>query len=365
MVESPPENPRAGSGAVIYIKAMTSPSTRPLPLLTALFSCAAALALLATAPARADKPGQFRWVLQDLGKLPDQEVLAMATDDQGNKWFGTKKGLVRLSFLGDWQTFTAESTSRGLPSNVITALAVGENRELWVATDGGASWFANGSWKSFTKENTSGGLPDNAVTSLAIGKDERWFGTKSGFAMLRGSLWTTYNADKISGRLPNKIVTAIALDSAGDKWIGTIGGLVRFSGATWTLMTRENTNGGLPHNSITCLTVASNGTKWVGTQMGVAKLAAGAWTSYKGSLDMGDLASEQIYGMYVEKSGNLWVAGLGGAAGYDGSGWSLYNKNNTSAIQTRIVYSVMVGKDGDIWFGTQRGQVEMVPVKED
>src|SRR4051794_3639840 len=124
---------------------MTASSPRRSALVALYLALAAATSLLHPASARADK-GDVRWVLQDLGRLPDPEVVAMAVDDQGNKWFGTKKGLVRLSMLDDWQTFTAENTSKGLPSNVITALAIGENRELWVATEGGAAWYANGSW---------------------------------------------------------------------------------------------------------------------------------------------------------------------------------------------------------------------------
>lgn len=306
---------------------------------------------------------EFRWHIHDLSRFPDPEVVALATDDQGNKWFGTRKGLTRLNQLGDWQTFTTETTGKGLPSNVITALAIGQNRELWVATEGGVSWYANGSWRAYTKENTSGGLPDNFVTSLAIGKEERWFGTKAGFSMLRGSAWTTYGPDRISGRLPHKMVTAIAVDSNGDKWLGTIAGLVKYNNTTWTTMTRDNTNSGLPHNSITCITVAPDGARWIGTQMGAAKLAGAAWTSYKGLGDLGEIASEQVYNIFIEKpTGVTWISAKGGSARFNGTSWKLYNKNNTTGIQTRYVYAAMVDKDGGAWFATQKGVSEMVPV---
>jgi ligand-binding sensor domain-containing protein len=97
----------------------------------------------------------------------------------------------------------------------------------------------------------------------------------------------------------------------------------------------------------------------------VGKLAAGAWTSYRGLMELGEIAAEQVYSLYVEKAGTLWVAAKGGAAAFNGASWKLYNKNNTTAIQSRFVYAVMTDKDGDIWFGTQKGVSEMVPVKDD
>src|SRR5690606_16134193 len=148
---------------------------------------AAAFSAASPGSALASNEGRVRWTLQDLNRFPDPEVISMVVDVQGNKWFASKKGLTRLSYLDDWQIFTVENTAGGLKSNAITALAIGENRELWVATEGGVSWYGNGAWKTYTRESTSGGLPDNFVTSLAIGKDEKWFGTKSGFAMLRGA----------------------------------------------------------------------------------------------------------------------------------------------------------------------------------
>ena len=80
-------------------------------------------ALLPSAPLAAD--AGVRWVIQDLQHLPDPEVLVIALDHEGNKWFGTREGLTRLNLIGDWETFTVESTRGGLRSNAITALAPG------------------------------------------------------------------------------------------------------------------------------------------------------------------------------------------------------------------------------------------------
>jgi ligand-binding sensor domain-containing protein len=168
--------------------------------------------------------------------------------------------------------------------------------------------------------------------------------------------------------MPNRGVTALAVDSSGNKWIGTIAGLVRYNGSTWSLVTRESTGGGLPHNSITHLAVSPQGDLWVGTQMGVARHSKGAWKSFKDDKGLLELAPEQVYRLSCENQasgGAVWIAAKGGAARFDGTGWTHYNRNNTTGIQTRFVYVAVPGASGEIWFGTQKGVSQMVPLPEE
>jgi hypothetical protein len=158
------------------------------------------------------------------------------------------------------------------------------------------------------------------------------------------------------------------VDSSGNKWLGTIAGLVRFSGSSWTLMTKESTRGGIPHNSITFLTASPLGDLWVGTQMGAARLAGTVWTSFREDKGLGDLGKEVVYRLACEgkaAGGNLWLAGKGGAARYNGVNWTHFNRDNTTGIQTRFVYHALPGQNGEVWFGTQKGVSQMVPVAED
>ena len=90
--------------------------------------------------------GVVVWDVSDLGKrnpvqylapqdkLAGNFVRAIAIDGNSTKWFGTERGLTRLTRDNQWTTFTMSNTNNGLPSNVITALAVQDNRYLWVGT---------------------------------------------------------------------------------------------------------------------------------------------------------------------------------------------------------------------------------------
>lgn len=303
----------------------------------------------------------FRWELLDNQRLPVPEVFCMVADDQGNKYVGTKGGLTWISRYDDFQKYTKASTSGGLPNDSINALAIGENRELWVATERGLAKQANSSWTSYNVENTHGGLPDNGITSIAVTRRELWVGTRNGFSQMRGGTWTTYSGDRISGRLPHRHVTAIAMDSVGNRWLGTIAGLVQYTGANWVTYTRESTEGGLPHSSITYLTVAPDGTLWIGTQSGLARYSKGKFQSFTDAVAMGEVAGEQVYSLSVENAGVLWVASKGGAGRYDGKAWSLFSKNTTTGIRTRWIYSVLPCPDGETWFGTQKGVSRRIP----
>ena len=71
----------------------------------------------------------------------DNYVQAIIRDNSGNMWFGTRKGLSRLSAdKSTWLSFTEED---GLISNNIFDLEVDSVNNLWIATDKGVSYLTN------------------------------------------------------------------------------------------------------------------------------------------------------------------------------------------------------------------------------
>lgn len=71
----------------------------------------------------------------------DNYVRAIVRDKKGNMWFGTRKGLSKLSpDKSSWQSFTEKD---GLVSNNIFDLKVDMDNNLWIATDKGVSRLSN------------------------------------------------------------------------------------------------------------------------------------------------------------------------------------------------------------------------------
>ena len=143
----------------------------------------------------------------------------------------------------NWQQYTKENGK--LPANEIRAIAEDANGVNWFGTYGGGVVRVNDDqWTVFDEED---GLAYNKVRALAVDNDGvLWVGTSRGLSHYDGSRWTTYTTEN-SG-LQNHCVISIAVDQNNVKWFGTYGGgLVKYDGEEWTVLTTED---GLPDNKI-------------------------------------------------------------------------------------------------------------------
>ena len=87
-----------------------------------------------------------------------------------------------------------------MPSNSVSALALGADGSLGVGTYGGlARLDKDGRWQSYNQASAPGGLPDDTVRALALGADgSLWAGTFGGLARLdKDGRWQTYSLSLI------------------------------------------------------------------------------------------------------------------------------------------------------------------------
>ncbi|HRZ49278.1 MAG TPA: two-component regulator propeller domain-containing protein [Bacteroidales bacterium] len=196
--------------------------------------------------------------------LPDDNVMGVTVDFNGDKWFATQAGVARLAGT----TWTVWTTSNGLADNYIKCISVSTNGYIWAGTDVGVSVFNGTTW---TNLNTTNGLVDNMVNCI-YGTDngDVWIGTTGGLSKYSGGTFTNYTT---TSGLPSNMVSCIAesIFPTADLYFGTwMGGLVKYNGTTFT--TINAANNALPDDNITCLAIDSNGYKYVGTYFGLAKL---------------------------------------------------------------------------------------------
>lgn len=192
----------------------------PLPALTA-------LALLATAPLRAQAPPA----------LPDSagwgvHVLAAARDPSGALWVGTYgEGMYRLA-PGDsaWSTFRHDTAGPSISHDFVQAIAFGPRGEVWYGTVGngwGLSVDGGRSWKNWTLKELGPEWQYVAPNGIATRGDTTVIATADGLQITTddGQHWTAVGdatgppargpADTALPLLKNEYVRRLAADRQG------------------------------------------------------------------------------------------------------------------------------------------------------
>jgi len=104
-----------------------------------------------------------------------QEITALAEDQTGRLWAGTRGGALHCFDGGRWERFATEA---GLPATAIQAIHADETGTLWLGTRGaGLARLRNGRAVCIT---TRHGLPDDDIRQILGSEDRLWFGSSRG-----------------------------------------------------------------------------------------------------------------------------------------------------------------------------------------
>lgn len=146
-------------------------------------------------------------------------VWTIHQDRSGAIWFGTDKGLVKMSGTS-FQLFTMRE---GLPGNDIKIIHEDSGGRLWLGTYGGLSILENGKFKNFT---TREGLSSDRVRALYEDKEGTiWLGTyDGGLNRFRDGKFTSYST---KNGLYSDGVFQILPDDEGYFWMSSNQGIYR------------------------------------------------------------------------------------------------------------------------------------------
>ena len=160
--------------------------------------------------------------------LVSNQVSALAFDDQGRVWIGTSggSGLSVLDYGGtladksddNWTTFR---TLDGLADNVVNFLAKDKLGYIWIATPQGINY-----WDGTILRRLFG-LIDSFVQAILVDpSNNKWFGTSGGVSMVdrdnfRWAHYTTGNSPIVDER----VLSLSMNEGNGDLFIGTANGV--------------------------------------------------------------------------------------------------------------------------------------------
>jgi sugar lactone lactonase YvrE len=252
-------------------------------------------------------------------------VNAIAIDASGNKWFGTEQGVSKLDDGGTphnmsddtWMTYT--SSNCGLKFNKISAVAVDQAGNIWFGTKLEAYREEDGYGVcKFHEGRCTNYLVGSAINAIAVDNSGNvWVGTYwDGVYKFDGSNWTPYNSS--SSGLASDNVQAIAIEGANVKWFGGCSyAQVHCPAVVCEAAAVSRLDGGwsqlrLPAGTtVKAIAIDWGGSKWFGTRWsGIHKFDGARWTTYD-HLNSG-LQSDYITSIAVDNEGNIWFGTYGG-----------------------------------------------------
>lgn len=208
----------------------------------------------------------------DDGFLNDR-VFCAEQGDANTVWFGHRtlsetetSGISRLTWNpGDTTSVSVVGITgaQGLPSKEVNAILPTGGRYAWAGTDGGLA-FVDGYIQTVRESYTVlDGLPSSLVTSLAMDRSGiLYVGTASGLAYLYKGVITEVNEIDMS-------IKALECDNLGSVWISTSEGLKRFFRTTGVVEEYTVFNSSLIECTIYAMKVDSDdGYLWMATDHG-------------------------------------------------------------------------------------------------
>lgn len=118
-----------------------------------------------------------RWTTAD-GLLSD-DVRSFTLDGAGHLWIATAAGISIFDCHETWYSLTGKN---GLPYKDTRQIVNSPNGDRWIATGIGAACYKNGRWEYYAGKRW---LPSDEVTAMAVGTEgEAWIGTTEGLSRI-------------------------------------------------------------------------------------------------------------------------------------------------------------------------------------
>lgn len=208
------------------------------------------------------RSGNFQRFTPAANKVPSDPT-AIAEDDEGRLWLGASGG---VGFLQNGK-YTDLSEKFAFPAGSYTVWAIHQARtgEIWFGTNKGLVKMSGGRLEILTVEN---GLPSDDIKVIHEDAAGRlWFGTYGGLSVLENGRFHNFTA---RDGLSSERIRALYQDSEGTMWLGTYdGGLNRFRDGRFT---NYSTRNGLFSDGVFQILPDDDGFFWMSSNQGIYRV---------------------------------------------------------------------------------------------
>ena len=320
--------------------------------------------------------------------LPTNMISAMTMNKSGKIFLGSPKGIIEQ----DGATWTMKPFSNSFSPSIssfinrsqdaasleVNALAIEDNGTVWVGTKNmGLFSFSQGGLKVLDQQNSP--LLSNAVLHIHIDKNAfKWvvagvknpdyalyapFDAKNRthtpfisayggvtvykeHGMITNNQWTVYD----STTAPMNIGTVMAIneDAQQNIWFtNTAEGLIKLKNGQFEKFKHTNPF----HSAFTAMYLAPDNKIYLAATMGGVKVFEnGVISDYAKNPNMGG-----VNGMVYDKDNTMWVSGTGGLSHFVNNDWQTFNKKD--GLPSVIFYCITKDSKNKLWAGSAKGLV--------
>ena len=282
-----------------------------------------------------DFAGRWRYFSTSDG-LNSKKIEAVAQDNQGNLWVGTDEGLQKFSSKRPWPTFIGEKILTLLPD---------DQGIIWAGTESGLYSVEKGGVQSYP-------FPDKKKRKIysiwRSPEGEIWCGTDDGVWVLKEEKWIR------SKGLPQGIKVFSVCSTNKTPLAGTKGALYGFTNGEW----RSFSVPVLPKDAaVSSILVTRNGDIWLGTDRGVVLHATGGdWKKPIRLIGIpGDSGGWKVWKMLEDDDGSIWVATDGYGAYHLKGDKIVEHLTSSTGLSASNVKDILKDSEGGLWFATAAG----------
>jgi diguanylate cyclase (GGDEF)-like protein len=338
------------------------------------------------------------WMIFDTSHgLPDPNISQLLVDNEGIVWVASHgRGLFKWLGYDEWEHW---STGQGIRNPAIFAMALDQNRRMWVGNGNTIDVSDN---VHHTFRPFAGVLPPRLIALQSAASDtdgSLWFGDYSGvllhvhpktetyetitvprgvhqiYADSSGTLWVITSKGlykvppAVNGRRRSELVedpvlkgvTMRDITEAPDHslWLGTMDGLFHLTTGSWRHVQLHNPDLG---NSFSIVAAGPDQELWVAGKFGgVARLRVK--DNIVGAVQIvtvPTLSSENVNGIRVDSRGWVWVTNDHGVDILQAGRWRHYDRDEGLLWNDTNEGAVLIDQDGSAWIGTSAGLSHLI-----
>lgn len=280
-----------------------------------------------------------------------QKVWGILRDGDGRLLVGTERG---CQMLDEAAGRVAACPFGALPKVEVVSLAVDSRGGRWWGLENGELW-------TVPPRETQARLvkfPEAKVSVSVVYFDHAGVGWVVCYAD------GLYRLDAATAQLqrvdlprPEARIYDITQSADGTLWVAATGGMFRFSGGRWTFLPVPNEDGSASIYS--SLVAAPDGSIWA-SNFGKGLLRArGADLEHREWLKPEVLADATVYSVRTDLRGRLWANTDQGAVIFDGQSWIRFDVEDGLAGTDTEAFAFLPDADGSVWIGTAAGMTHI------